>query len=282
MNIFIEIKDSVYNPTYYQSVISDRSFRSSMKYLAKVILLISLVMTLIFIVSIPIFSKTIKEGITSGIASYPDDLVLSIKGGTASINKPEPYMMRLPQAWIDSQSTKSPKIENFVTINTKDPFNSNTFYSYNSLVLITKNEIVNRKDSNGSIQITPLSKVSNIDITKVFLLGKQTQLLKILPILYVVLPILLYIVSFIGIFIGTMFMVLIYALVILIVAKIKKLDLSYKKSYQVGMHLVTLLLFIGLLSTFIGFPNSFLLKIILIGLLAYANFNEMSKPEVIA
>ena len=127
MNIFKEIKSSVLDKEYYQSIISERSFRSSLRYLSKLLLLISLVTVLAFIVKMPSISSLIKENVSKIVTNYPEDLTITFKDGIASINKPEPYSMRLPEDWIDSQDTKSGKIENLLVINTKEPFTTDAF-----------------------------------------------------------------------------------------------------------------------------------------------------------
>lgn len=281
MNIFKEIKSSVLDKEYYQSIISERSFRSSLRYLSKLLLLISLVTVLAFIVKMPSISSLIKENVSKIVTNYPEDLTITFKDGIASINKPEPYSMRLPEDWIDSQDTKSGKIENLLVINTKEPFTTDAFFKYSTVALITKNELILIKDK-SSLQVTPISKIGEIDITKNLLLEKETKLLDILPIFYFIVPPGVFALSFIGIFIGTIFMLLIYSIIVWIIARFKKVNLSYKKSYQVGIHVATLLIFLELLSILLGIHYLLIIKIIIFSLITYINLPDSPSIKVVS
>jgi hypothetical protein len=281
MNIFQEIKSSVLDKAYYQKIISERSFKSSLRYLAKLILLVSLVTTLVFIAKMPSMVSFVKDNISKVVTNYPEDLIITLKSGNASINKPEPYKMKLPQEWLDMQDSKSDKIENLLVVNTKEPFSTEEFFKYSTVGLITKNDLVLIKDKN-SLQVTPISKIGDIEITKKLILEKESKLFEIIPIFYFIVPPGVFALSFVGVFIGTVFMLLIYALIVWIIAKFKKVKLSYKKSYQVGIHVATLLIFLELLSIVFGIGYPLIVKIIIFSLIAYINLPDSPNTEVVS
>lgn len=281
MNIIEEIKGSIYNKSYYQSVISERNFKSSFKYLSRLILLVSLVAMIVFITKIPSLSNLVKENVAIGVNNYPEDLIITFKDGAASVNKPEPYVMKFPEEWIATQKNAQKKVENLVVINTKDPFSVEAFYKYSTVALITKNELVMIK-GNDSLEVTPISKIGDIEITKLFLLEKQSKLIELLPVFYFTMPLGVYLVSFIGIFIGTLFVLLVYACIIWSISRIKKLNLSYKKSYQVAMHIMTVMIILELLLILSGAQYSFLIKMIIFALIAYINLPDSPKAEVVS
>ncbi len=281
MKIIKEIRDSIYSKTYYQFVISKKDFKSSLSYLYKLVLIISIITTIAFIVKIPSISTYFKNTISKIVNDYPEDLLINFKDGVASINKPEPYEIPLPNDLISKQSDESGKIENLIVVNTKESFSTNTFLEYSTFALITKTDLVMVKDRN-SLQITPLSKIGNAEITKDFLIKTESKILKILPYLYFVIPLGLLLLSFIGILIGTAFMLLMYALVVWIIAKVKKVDLSYKKSYQVGIHIATSLVIIEIFTILIGINYPPIYKIIIFAIITFINLpSGNDKPEVV-
>jgi hypothetical protein len=77
-------------------------------------------------------------------------------------------------------------------------------------------------------------------------------------------------------------MLLIYALIVWIIAKFKKVKLSYKKSYQVGIHVATLLIFLELLSIVFGIGYPLIVKIIIFSLIAYINLPDSPNTEVVS
>lgn len=281
MNIIEEIKGSVYNKSYYQSVVSERTFKSSFRYLLKLILLVSLVAMIIFITKIPSLSKLVKENVAIGVNNYPEDLTVAFKDGTATVNRPEPYLIKFPQEWMETQKNSQNKIENLVVVNTQDAFSVEAFYKYSTVALITKNELVMIK-GNDSLEVTPISKIGNIEVTKSFLLEKQSELIKLLPIFYVTMPLGVYIVSFAGIFVGTIFILLIYACVVWLVSRIKKLNLSYKKSYQVAIHIMTIFILIELILMLSGVQYSLPIKMVLFALIAYIKLPDSPTAEVVS
>ncbi|MEK7585912.1 MAG: DUF1189 family protein [Patescibacteria group bacterium] len=282
MNIITEIKNSVYNPAYYQDVVSNKSFGSSVKYLAKLALISSLAISIFFAFQIPKVSKIAKEAISTSVVSYPEDLVVTMKNGNASINKPEPYIVKIPQSWQNIGDNDSSNLDNLIVINTKDDFNLETFRGYSTMVLLTKTEFISLKDSSGEIRIIPVSKFGNIEITKSWLIEKQAWIFKIMPKVAVLIIIFMYIAISIGIFLGTLFMLLFYALAIWLMSNLRKLNFSYKKSYQVGLHAVTLVVIVGIISTILSIPDNFFIRLLVLLCVVFLNFPKVSSSADIA
>jgi hypothetical protein len=277
MNIFKQIKNSIYNPEYYKSVVLNESFGPSVKYLAKLAMLASLLAVIIFAVTIPMFFGELKVLVSREFAKYPDELVVNIKDGVASINKPEPYVIKMTEL---SNQEKNYQEENLVVIDTTKPFVTDNFKKYSTMFLLSKNEIIFKKDDKGTLQVIPLSNFSNTQITKTYLQEIESKLIKILPAIMIFVLVLMYIILFVGYFIGTLIMLLIYALLIWVLCKIKDINMTYKKAYQVGIHTSTILVILSILGIFVPVFGKFFIKAIAVLLVTYINLFPDTPQEV--
>lgn len=280
MNIFKQIKNSIYGPEYYKSTVLAESFRASIKYLLKISFLFALLGAIFFIVVTPVFYNTLKTIVQSEVANYPDDLVISIKDGSAKVNKPEPYAIKMSSASEGLNGNNSPKLDNLMVINTTKPFDIDSFRSYSTVVLLTKTDLVMLKDDKGSIQILPLSKMGNTEIVKSSLLELESKFIKFLPFIIAFIVLFVYIGIFIGYFIGTLIMLLLYAFFIWLLGKLRGVDLTYQKSYQVGIHASTVIMILSILAVFIPVLEPFFIKLVAILLVVYINlFPDTQKQE---
>ncbi|HAE36392.1 MAG: hypothetical protein UR85_C0001G0013 [Candidatus Nomurabacteria bacterium GW2011_GWF2_35_66] len=276
MNIFIQIKNSIYNKEYYKTTVLEEPLRQSIKYLAKLSLLIAFLLSVIFLASMPFMIKAIKTNLTSFTETgYPDGLVVSIKNGSASVNQPEPYFIKVPDSIKSDLSSSSTKIENLMVINTSEPFSLDKFKEYATFSYLTKNEVV-MMGENNEIKIISLSKFGNADITKPWILEKQALLYKLLPVILIFLVLMAFIFIFIFEFIGSLVILLLYALVVWGLMSIKGIKLTYGRSYQIAIHAITLVVFIGLIGQFIKPLNNFFVKLLILIIIVYLNFEKVS------
>lgn len=259
MNIFSKIKNSIYNPEYYKEVLS-KPFSYSFKYLLVFGLLFALVFSIISIIKLIPIANFISEK-TPGITEYfPLELTITIKNGKTSTNVQEPYFIKSPQ---DPNNTQS-DIENIIVIDTKNKFDLDTFYSYKTQILLTSDNIVLL--NNGKISISSLSNIKDFTLNK----EKLTSFInKIKPFFIFIFPTIFTIASYITgcmIILLKMAYLLLGALLIWLITKIKGLKIGYKKSYQLGLHLMTPAIIIVSILNLISskFTFVFLFTIILI------------------
>jgi len=276
MKIFTEIKNSIYNKEYYSGTVLVQPLRKSIKYLAKLSSLVAIIGVIIFSFFIPKFISIIKNSAASFVADYPNDLVVSIKDGSATINKTEPYMVKVPSGLIDNKNLNSFKIDNLVTINTTEPFTIDKFRQYSTLSLLTKKELVLMQSDKGEVRIMPLSDLGNIEITKALVVEKETLMNKMLPWIMAILIPILYIGISIGLFVGTIIILFFYAAIVWAVLKIKGIKVSYKKAYQVALHASTVLIILGAFSQFLGGFNNFSVRSLILIIIVYLNFDNSS------
>jgi len=179
----------------------------------------------------PFFNKTMKNMEPAILEKYPDGLVIKIEKGQVSTNMPEPIFFPFPKSVNE-------KIENLVVIDTGATIEEKEFEKYKTVVLITKNCIASM-DSNGKITLNSVSQMSDFTLDKSML---ASLIKKIKPWLAAGFPLVAFFVLIFG-YIAVLFKLvylLFAALLIWLIASIKKMDMDYKKSYQAGIHLLTL------------------------------------------
>ena len=227
MKFFKNIKNSIYNSSYYNSVIAN-PFASSLKYFLLFILLLSLLTTIILsFTAIPKIKSSIDTVSKEILRYYPDELEIVIKEGKVSTNVQEPYFIK----------TSVSGLENILVIDTKALFSLENFRDYKTACLLTEESLA-CYDQNQTIKIIPLTNISDFKLNKSIV---SSFLTKIQPFFKLFYPFLI-LVFFMVIFIASLWrMIYLFfgALLILLVAKVKKVDIGYKKSYQIGLYLMT-------------------------------------------
>jgi hypothetical protein len=280
MNIFIQIKNSIYNKDYYQNTIFNESLKTSIKYLAKLCLLIALAGLIIFSFSMPNIAKEIKNFVSAVAQGYPQDLIISLNKGEVSTNKEEPFFMAVPENIFKKEDKTSDLYkENLIVIDTKNNYSLEKFNEYSTFFLLAKKELITIK-GNGGIEALPLSKYKDIEINKSYVIETEGVIInKYLPLINIFVFPLVFFALFIGSFIGSLIVSFWYALLVLMISKIKKIDLSYRKSYQYALHAITLISILGLFTKFVPVLNNILLKSFIIMVIIFLNFHHQEKKE---
>lgn len=256
MNFFKKIAKSVYGPEYY-SELQSKQFSYSVKYFA----LFALIFVAIFVLRIGIFNvpkmdAAIKNLVPTVVNFFPEELEVTIRGGKLSTNVPEPYFIEMPESWENLPSEENvpnqfQSLENLIVIDTQSEANADNLKKYDTLLLITQNYFLNQGDR-GNINIQSLSVIPDMDISKQViadLAQKYSPYLKVLPVLFLILDFFIAI----GVIVGNLLYLLLAALFIWLIAKVKKAEINYGKAYQMGLHLMTLPLLLSALFT-IRFP----------------------------
>ncbi|MDO8664791.1 MAG: DUF1189 family protein [Candidatus Liptonbacteria bacterium] len=277
MDFLDNIKKSIYGPEFYKELQS-KSLSFSFKYFYALASVLAVIATAQFsfqaIPSVTAFLAGLGPEIVN---SYPNELVITIKNGQASSNVAEPYFIKTPESIRNENYRNVPATENFVVIDTKNQFTEENFTKYNSFAVVTKTSLAFRKD-NGGIEIKSLKEMPDWTIDRASVasfVGKIQPFIKFSGPFFVL-------ISFIGFmlfFSAELIYLLFAALLIWIIAKIKKLPLGYKKSYQAGLHIMTLPLLFGVVSTLLNIHISIpFFTTIVVVVVALINF-EPRKTE---
>ncbi len=258
MNFLETIKNSFYNPTFYQQE-KDSSFRKPFWYFVKISLVAAFIITILFSIAfVPtvssVFSPATVQKITT---SFPETLTVTLKDGRASSNIKGPYAIPVPAGTgVSSQgsgSSRLPAHKNMIVIDTETPFMFDNFKKYDTHVLLTADYIVGEKD-NGQVTVQALKGVPDLTINRAQITSWTSS---ILPLLKFIIPLLLLgilIGVFIGSIVGHMIVLLILTLLVWIIQKIRKSGLSYGTLYKLGLYAFTPLILLSLLSFIYNFP----------------------------
>jgi len=273
MKFFTLIKESIYSPEFYRGLPS-KPLSFSVKYFYMLALALSLVVTVVFsftfIPAISSFLKNIGPAIT---AYFPDELVITTKGGEVSVNVPEPYVLPVPPALqvipMDGAEGKGQMPTNLVVIDTKNEFSETAFAEYDTLVLLMKKSVA-FSDGEGKIRIESLGDIPDYTIDKALVqkfASRTGSFLKYLA------PILVFGIFFVSLVVFTFYLIYLFlaALLVWLVMKMRRAEAGYKKAYQVGIHAMTLGLILNTFFLVVFLPKPtmpFLFSILLIFVVA--------------
>jgi len=243
-NFITTVWQSVYAPDFYRGL-RDKPLSFSFKYFYLLITILAVVFTVITSMEfVPVAVSLFRSVGPAIIERFPDELVVTIKDGTASTNVSEPYIIPISQD-IEQNAVNPQK--NFLVIDTQNEVTLDRIREYDASLFLTRDAFI-MQGSNNQLRIQDLRSFPDMTIDKARVaafVGKMAPLAKFVGPLVVL-------VTFAGIFIVHNFKLvyfLIAALLVWAIVSIKKLDLGYKKSYQIAMHAATLPL---LLSIFTG------------------------------
>ncbi|MFH1188962.1 MAG: DUF1189 family protein [bacterium] len=253
------IRSSIYDPIFYKDLFKkplSYSFKYNLILTSVLALMATVFFSIFFIPSLSGFLNTVQTKIEE---SYPAGLEITFKGGIASTEGvEEPYYIPIQEGMKNIkniQDTAAP-VKNLLAIQTKEDFNTDSFTAHHSLFVLNQKTLAYYND-NGIISKISLKVLPAITINYSLIKSWSN---KISP-YFVVIPFIAILLFFLVaiIFLQTMLALLLpWALILMIIAKIKKIHISYGKAYQLGIHLITLPLiisgFFALLSINIPIP----------------------------
>jgi len=220
-------------PAYFRDVLSAR-FSFSFKYFLLYYLLMALASTLLFNFTIkPQLKSAATDSIHELTTNYPNDLVISLESGQTKLQGQEPPLhVPFPQSFGNNFLTKD--YDHLLTI---DP--TSQVAEKNSLFTLASDSLIVRQ-VDGTKQSVPLSDVEeNITIDRNTIQLFTSSISSRIDSFFAYLPILF----FIGFYLVSVFLallsLLIYSLFTYIIANVLQKRISYKKSYQLGLHLIT-------------------------------------------
>lgn len=271
MAFFSDLKNSIYNPAYYSEA-GQKPLSYSLKYFLLFALLLALVGTFALSFKVIPGIKSVLNIVSEKILQYyPAELEIVIKDGKAETNVQEPYFIPVPSEW--QGDSKMPAIENILVIDTKSIFSIEGFQNYKTYCLLTETNIV-CYDEDNAIKITSLSEFPDATLNKPLISSIFSKIQPFLKLAYPLIAIFIFMAVF-SFYVFRLIYLLFGALVIWMVAYIKKAGIGYKKSYQLGVHLMTAPVIITAVINFFfphfGFPFFFT---ILLAVMALLNLRE--------
>lgn len=277
------LKNSFSSATYYKEVIK-APFSFSLKYFLFFFFLLSVVTTIFLSVAIIVpLNEFLAKFPRLLVNVYPAELELKIKDGAVSTNVAEPYFIPLKQVEqqfkeeFQVKGATSDEIKNLVVIDTSASVED--ISRYQTAVLVTKRYLSYRKDD-GKIETVPLSNINNVTINQEAVKNVVTYVSPFLAYIpFVVVVFLLFGTLFWFIF-SQLIYLLVAALAIYLVAKWMKYQLSYRKAYQMDLHLATILTPMFLILDMFHLQASFpFLRLILFTLIGAYILNKIKSAK---
>lgn len=281
MKFLQTVRDSVYNPAFYRLVLSGAG-PSAMRYFSSVVALVAIVVTVMSAVSFfPWLSSTggIEKLRTTVLSAYPDELALQYRDGHVTSNVEEPYVISMPAAsGASSSDDRTP--QNLLVIDTTHAVVPQDLDRYRTATILAGDAIWT-KDSKG-IQVHTFEdwKRDPFTLDKAAVTGFVDKIAEVMMPMIIIGFALLPLVLCVTFFIGYLAYMLFGALVIMIVGKVRKIDISYSVSYRLGLFLITLPVAYGLLRSAFPILNVPFLFTIILAIAAYVNF-EPEKAETV-
>ncbi len=270
---------SLTNFAYYRDVLKT-GFSFSVKYYLFLALLASIITSIAISVRvIPETSRTFGSLISNARNAFPDDLVFTIKSGEWSINRPEPFIVPMPNFGNagEAQNVQTPK--NLVVF-----YNNGTIEdlkNLDTLIIFNKVNVIYR--DNDKISVMPLKDLPDNVVNKAEFdkfVATFASILKLLPLLIVF-------VTFLAVLAGSIIFRAFYfawfSLFVWLASKIGGVKLSYNESVRVAIHSATLPLTLGTLFSIFGF-SAFLfwfgLLNLLFALFVLRDMGKFNKSQV--
>lgn len=280
MRFFQNVKKSIYDVAFYATAKTE-NFSVALKQYTLFILCVAVIISIPLYISFGVWSSQVKEAgdiRAKVLAVYPDELVLTSQNGQMTSNVEEPYSIPMPS----ELDVKTPR--NLIVINTREPIAIDDFDRYDTLAILGGDAVWTRDPQKDKIEIQKFDQF----IKGAFILNKQKVTewvdiaLKVGKVTMTVVLIFLPAFIFVFLWIGYLIYLLFGALVIWLMAKLRKVDLTYGQSYKLGLYLLTLPILYSVLTTgplsMFHIPFGFTL---ILAALAYANFGP-GKAVVVA
>jgi len=267
------IRQSIYGPRFYAHVATQLPLKESIRYFYSLVLILSVVLSLVLGAAlIPTLQFYMTSVLGSAVSGFPSDLTLHLQNGLATTDEVKVYTIPMTDDLkpMFSDSTH-PAPANLLVVDTDgllgatssviatSPATSTSlavpasiedrFKATSTVFLLTRDSLITDKD--GTIATQSLSGAPNLTITKASaesFAGKAARLARWTA------PIVIFglFIAFMALYSLILAFLFLGALVVLIIARIKKIQLSYAASYRVALHLSTLgiLLYTFVLSWF--------------------------------
>ena len=259
MELFRNIRSSIYGPAYYASL-AEKPFSYSMKYFLSLAVLLTVILSAVLLFSIvPNVHSFLATTSTKVLDYYPNELQITISHGKVSTNVAEPYFLKFPAEFMTkgaASSVSSSLPENLLVIDTKDQFTIDEFRNDRTLLLLTGDSFAYVRDQNKQdIDIQTLGQNFSMVFNKGVVASFVQKIGSYFWIIYAATIILVPVGIFIGMAVRFVYLFL-FALLAWAFLRMKKINGGYKKAYQLGLHLMTAPLIIGVFcSIFIPAEN---------------------------
>ena len=230
------------------------------------------------ILTFPKIQKELNTFINTASSYYPNDLIITSKGGQVSINKPEPFIVPFPKGSLELTSQTKKELENLIVFDSNGTLDD--MEKYKTLILLNKSNLLIQSQDKieaRSFKDYPAGQLTKKNVIKT--INSVKPFLSFIPII-----------MFLAILFGTLLyyagvkfvLVLPVALGLMLVGNIKKLQMPFSKYLQIALHTFTLPLIVEIVSMVVKFPIHvplwFFVLNLLFGVLVVSKLPEKQTP----
>ena len=277
-------KRSFSEASYYKDVLK-APFSFSLKYFLFFWFLLAIVTTIFLSTKIFIpVNNFLMRFPQVLIKAYPAELEIKVNKGVVTTNIPEPYF--IPSARFEKtfeefekevKGLKSDEIENILVIDTNAKVED--LKRYQTYALLTRNHLAFYKE-NGRIEIVQLEDVGNFTLNQQVVRGVVNKFLPVLRVISIFLIPFIFVATVLFLTTSQLAYLLFSALVLFLGAKLISYPVNYQKSYQIDLHLATIItpffLLLSGLNIQVRFPFLRLIVFTVVGLFILHSLNKSS------
>jgi len=250
LGFFGTFKAAIYSPEFYASI-PKRTNGKAFGYFVLITLLYTAALAATFWFGVvQKWDFDSNEIVESALDIFPEELVITIEDGTASVNKDEPVVIEAPKVWsafFDGFNEEAEKqdVKNILVVDTQNEFSISQFRDYETLMWLTEDSLFYMDDDAGDVSGFNLDQVEDIEIDKEMVVGFKDTALKIVEFFLPMMMAIGFVVVFIALGIWNLLYLLFLALFILVIRTSLNLDASYGLSYKTGLYAMTFIYVAG-------------------------------------
>jgi hypothetical protein len=286
MKFFQTVRDSAYNPTFYRQSIAGEG-PSPIKYFFRLIATVSIVLVVSSAVSFFVWLSSVG-GVdafrSTALALYPEALVLEYRDGHVTSNVDEPYLIPIPDRFKEtSEPTGDPSsaLDNLLVIDTTHTIVPEDLARHKTAVILGGDALWFRDSDGISVESFATWKREPFTVDRAAAVGLVDAVAKALIPVSVIGFVLLPFIFFFALSFGYLAYLLFGALIIFIVAKVRKTDITYMQAYKIGLFLITVPIAFGLIRSVVPALNVPFLFSAILALVAYANLAPADAPPAV-
>jgi len=244
-SFFQTVLSSIYDPEFYASI-PERKKSSVFGFFAFIMFVAAVILSIPFLSSMARLllqpSAEKNELIAEIQGLYPEELVLTVSGGTLSTNTDQPIIIPLPERWRhgmdNGKEQEAPK--NLLVIDTKHAIKIEDFKTYDTLAIMDDRSFGYDERANGKIEIHDLSRAyaSDVVIDQSKYAESVVASEKIFRIFCFIMMPVFPIVVMIGLMLLNAAYMLFGAFVVSVAARTSGVRWSYGTAYKAGIHLL--------------------------------------------
>ncbi len=264
------VKNATHNPAFYQNVVTEPRGKAIWFLFWANVVAITVFAISVLVVLIPAMIDFSKNTYVTDL--YPDDLVVEIKGGIATVNQPVPYLVATREEFeIDNV--------NFFVIDTSDGVSMDTIKSYDSFAVLTKDSVYVEQNDN-EMRVFSLRDAGDVTINEE---NVETWTNTAEKWTYVaVLPLTLMMIGMLAGFSLVYYLVVsfVLALIPLLVGKILKLTISYRSAYIISLYALIPVVVVDMVAMLMGTLSlPFMVTVVIFTFFLVFNLRGWKKEE---